>query len=275
MSHPDDSTIDRFAMGALDDTASFVAHVGGCEECSRKLRRAAEIELAMFDVPARAAISTTVAEARAPGALPVCASLARRALGPTLAFAAAAAILLWAGRERLRSRRDPAGGGVVQVVSCPEGPKQIECIAQAHRSGAQLEYPKGTSLAALGSEPGFTVDLVPRFSEGVLVDTDEFLTKVKADLMACANRAIVSQDAPLRTGEVGVKFSIASGGRVEVSEVAIVLSRAPAIPGPEDSASSTDLVLGRCLRSTIAAFPFKSGVGTTRVSLSARYVWRE
>lgn len=51
--HPSLETFELFTMGALEDDAAFVAHVAGCDACSARLQREAELELLMKDVPVR------------------------------------------------------------------------------------------------------------------------------------------------------------------------------------------------------------------------------
>jgi hypothetical protein len=291
MSHPDDSTIERYVMGALDDDAAFVAHVGGCPECSRKVQREAEIELAMIDVRSRAAklapvrAAALVAEAHVPGGSSPAAlrdprrggrfDLARRAIGPALVLAAAAAFLLWVGQQRIRAQRASSEGAAVRVVTCPDGPEQLRCVAEANRSGAQLEYPKGTPLAALGSEPGLTVYVAPKSSEGPVPQAEEFLAKATIDLKTCGEKAIVVQEAPMQTGEVGLNFSIAADGRVRASETSLVLHTGRPVEDLDAPMVPTDLALARCLRTTAHAFPFKGTGQSMRLSISAKYVWRE
>jgi hypothetical protein len=277
MVHPDDTTIERFAMGGLDDDAAFIAHVGGCQDCSRKLQREATIELAMLDVQSRV---TPTAEARAPAPM-VRARLARRVIGPAFVFAAAAAMLAWVGHQRGRSQRTSSEANAVRVVSCPDGPKQVECIADAHRSGSHLEYPQGTSLAALGSEPGLTVHIEPKLSDGTLVELDDFLVKAKADLKTCAEKAIVSQDAPMRVGQVGISFAIGPSGQMQEAQQSVTVHNAVANPPdlpsrrPRSPALDADLTIARCLSGTTSKFPFKGNGQIVRVSLTAKYVWRE
>ncbi len=197
MNHPDHDTIERFVMGALDDDAAFIEHVAGCDDCSRKLQREAAIELAMHEVQASVETTPRVAESEAPVA-PVVRSLrARRVIGPVLAFAAAAAMIAWVGHQRDVRRTRPEAASAVRVVACPDGPDQLDCIGDAHRTGARLEYPKGTPLAALGSEPGLPVYVEPKFSDGNLTEMDDLLVRAKSAFKTCAEKAIVTQDAPM------------------------------------------------------------------------------
>jgi hypothetical protein len=284
MSHPDNSTIERFVMGGLDDDEAFIAHVAVCEECSRKLQREAELEVSMLEVRQLASENGALepAEAQVAPAQPAHGprqlsrmSRAARAIGPVLAFAAAAAVALWAGHRRLTPQSASGEGAAVQVVSCPEGPKQLRCIAEAHRAGSRLEYPKGTPLADLGSEPGFSVYVEPRFSDGVDVDVDELLVKARADLKACSEQAIVTQDAPLQIGEIGLNFTIAPDGRVEETQTSVVLHAPRPVVDLDPPMERTDIVLSRCLRTTVYAFPFKRVARPVRMSFIAQYVWRE
>lgn len=275
MSHPDESTIRRFAMGELDVDPGFVAHVAACDDCSRKLQAEAELEVAMLDVRRRAAAAGTLepALAHAPGPQPRRTSVARRVLGPALAFAAAAAVLVWAGHDRLRARLvgdDP----VARVVSCPEGPAQLACIAEAHRSGSRLEYPKGNALAALGSERGLTVVVEPRSSDGASIDAAAFLATARTEIPRCAAAAIVTQDAPIMTGAVGVNFTVGPDGRVTEPPLAFVLAKEPASAEIEQPLIASDRAVIDCLRRTVRAFAFPP-LGPVRMSIAVKYVWRE
>jgi hypothetical protein len=282
MSHPDDSTIERFVMGGLDDEESFIAHVSACEECSRKLQREAELEVSLIDVRQRAA-ELDVLEARVrfeaqPIAEATVHPLRARLARSAPVFAAAAAVLLLAGvgaRRFVASRTsDTTAGAATAVVSCPDGDDQIGCIARAHRAGNLVEYPKGP-LAALGSEPGLSLYLEPRFSDGVVVEVDDFIVKAKADLAACAETVIVSEKSPVQTGEVGINFTIAPGGNVEQSQTSLVLHNVPPKFDIDAPMGGTDMALGRCLSKTVHAFPFKGASRPVRLSFIAKYVWRE
>ncbi len=275
MSHPDDSTIERFVMGMLDDDADFVAHVSGCDECSRKLQREAEVELAMFEIRARASASR-VAEARAARAPAPRARRAWRVLGPALAFAAAATVIAWVGHRRMRPAPSDATAAV-RVVTCPDGPRQLECIAEANRSGARLEYPKDSPIAALGREPGLTVHVRPRSSDGFVPEIDARFRQITSDFEACARQAIVWQNAPLRTGEVLLSVTIEPDGRTHDWRPAIVVSQGepPAYVEQPAPAFDIDMELARCLRRAVEAVPFGRRDRAVRVSLSAMYVWRE
>lgn len=277
MSHPDDGTIERFVMGMLDDDADFVAHVAGCDECSRKLQREAEVELAMFEIGARASASRA-AEARAAAAPAPRAKLARRVLGPALAFAAAAALIVWVGHRRMRPAPSDATAAV-RVVTCPDGPRQLECIAEANRSGARLEYPKDSPIAALGREPGLTVHVGPQSSDGFVPEIDARFQQITSDFEACARQTIVWQNAPLRTGEVLLSVTIDPDGRTHDWRPAVVVSRgeppAYAERPARGPALDMEMELARCLRRAVEAVPFERRDRAVRVSLSATYVWRE
>lgn len=74
--HPTLETFELFTMGALEDDAAFVAHVAGCDACSARLRREAQLEMLMKQVPTRK-----------PGRI-------LRLAVPLVAIAAAAAVVL-------------------------------------------------------------------------------------------------------------------------------------------------------------------------------------
>jgi hypothetical protein len=282
MSHPDDSTIELFAMGALDDDADFIAHVAACDACSRKLQRQAELELSMVDVRKRADALGVLeglegaASARLASA-PIRSRLARRTIGAALVFAAAAAVVVGIGAQRLRAHRAPesAGAAAVAVVSCPDGPKQLDCIAEAHRSGRLLEYPKGTPVAALGAEPGFSVYLEPRSSDGAPPELESLLAHGKESLETCAGQAPLTEDKPFRTGEVGLTFLIGPDGKVEDTETALVLREPMQYPDVEEPLAGTDATLSRCLRKTVHAHAFTGTGRPVQVTIIAKYVWRE
>jgi hypothetical protein len=180
----------------------------------------------------------------------------------------------WTGHHRLERDRAAREGAAVQVVACPDGPKQLVCIAEAHRSGTQLEYPKGP-LAALGREPGLTILLEPRSSEGIAVEVDEFLVKAKAELRTCAEEAIVSQNAPIQTGEVGINFTIAPNGSIEQTQTSFVFHKGRPIPDSDTPMAGPDVALARCMRKAVNTFPFKGADKPVRLSFSTKYVWRE
>jgi hypothetical protein len=273
--HPEDSTIELFAMGALgEEEDAFVAHVAGCDECSRKLQREATLELTLMDV--RAALGAE-AHAAVDATEPARPKRARRVLGPAFVFAAAAALLLWLGRDAIHPRQPTAEVKPVPVVACPEGPRQLECIAAAHRDGAYLEYPKGTALAALGSTPGLTLSIALRGSRGVVEGIEDFIAKVESEMRHCADHVLVSQEAPMLTGEVAVDFAVSPEGRVSDARTSTVVhtSLQAYQAATNASAVARDSAMAECLGSAVIKVPLTARERPTRVEMTAKYVWRE
>ena len=115
--HPTLETFELFTMGALEDDAAFVEHVAGCDACSARLQREAQLELVLKDVPAR----------------PRRGRLAWLAL-PLVAVAAAAAVVL-----TVRSGPRPV------VTADPAVPAEPVALANAAASPAGVS-PSGARM---------------------------------------------------------------------------------------------------------------------------------
>jgi hypothetical protein len=161
MNHPDDATIEQFAIGAFESDA-FIEHVASCDACSAKLQREARLELALLEV--REAERTGIADA-VPSVPPKrTSSWAKRpafvTAGLTL-LAAAAALFIYVKRPN----HDASAERALKVVNCPDGSRQLRCIADANREGSYIEYPRDPRLLRFGATPGFTAVVDPSLDD--------------------------------------------------------------------------------------------------------------
>jgi hypothetical protein len=149
--HPQAAMFERFVIGALTDeeTASFVAHVSGCDPCAKKLEAEAKVELAIAEVHA-------ASRRIAPRALARRWPLMGAGAG---ALALAAAVLLFV-LSRSQGHRDaptqtmtvaaPPAAQPIPLVVCPDGLDQEKCVEEAHRHGLFVGYPPWGAAPPLG-----------------------------------------------------------------------------------------------------------------------------
>jgi hypothetical protein len=151
--HPQESMFERFMIGALSDaeTASFVAHVSGCDPCAKKLEVEAQAELAIAEVHAAA---------KRPAPRRSLPRTGRPVLGAVAgSLALAAAVLLFVlgrpkthedDRVQTMTVSDQRPTQPIPLVVCPDGIDQEKCVEDAHRHGLFVSYPPWASAPPLG-----------------------------------------------------------------------------------------------------------------------------
>jgi hypothetical protein len=287
--HPDDRMIERFVEGALDDDEgdAFVAHVAGCDACSAKLQREAVLELALMDVQKRrtdavakeadeasmVAAAKELAAVRPLGAAkaPSRRKVERRSILPALAFAAAAAAVVYVGRD-LTSAKHSAE--LRPVAVCPDGPKQAECIAEARRAGRSLEYPQRIAASAGNGVPGLEVEIEAMTPALSIPAVEATMATLRPVLTKCLENGLSVQTAPTMTGEFAIEAEIGPSGD-------------PWTPGlrwfttDSTDAGSADVVPDYlrqtipCAMAAVQKAHFSLNGTPTRLEITVKFVWRE
>jgi hypothetical protein len=266
-SHPDDTLIERFIIGALegDDESAFLAHVGSCDACSDKLAAEARLELTLMDVArvsrdARVTPIRPSQRARLKAALPV-------------VFAAAAAVALYVGRgswlgTRSAATQESAGAAPVAVASCPNDARQLDCIAEAHRDGRRLEYPRGGALAALGTNPGLSVLVECGPPDAPIEGFETMTSALRSIVEGCIADNLNVQAAPVLSGHYTLHVALDAGGKVLTADPVIMLGWNNA---PPPAYSPT---IG-CFEDKAKALHFPGNGKITRFDTEILFVWRE
>jgi hypothetical protein len=275
MIHPDDATIERFAIGALEGEEDFVAHLVGCAECSAKLQREAVVELSLLEVrEARGEqppLATAVPEAERPSI-----SRFRRpaVIAGFGALAVAAATLLYVGRGA--RPLDPTAAGAsgtvaaVPVVSCPDGPRQASCIAKANLEGSYVEYPRDPNLLGLGKTPGLTISLsLVGTPNPPLPGIEEVVESLREPIAQCIDTHL---GASRETSMAMFSFTTVVEAGGEVSTTSRVRS-ALKMRGTGEVPPVVGKVMP-CIASTMERTKFSSNGKRTVIEIAVRYVWR-
>jgi hypothetical protein len=269
--HPEAARIERFVIGALDEVeeASFVAHVSTCDSCSRLLQSEAELELSLMELAqSRHVAKASVVPLRRPWT-------ARLPVAATALVAAAAAVLLFASQggwralaERIAPSDKPAG--VSPVASCPDEPVQLTCIADAHRQGRRLEYPRGP-LAELGAQPGLSMLYEVGAPKPPLSGLEQAMSTLRGPLQACIERNLNAQSAPVLTGDFRLQVEVAADGNVMSANTLVI----DACDCPGSRKPQNVEAIASCFEATTKGLHLTGSGTTVRSESTIKYVWRE
>jgi hypothetical protein len=260
--HPDHAQIELFVLGALDDAESalFTDHVAACGACSAKLAEEAKLELALMDLPKSRSAAVVAPRPQ---------RIRQRVAFATAGFAAAAAIALWAFRGAIVAKRDLAAAGAPRAVaSCPDGVHQLDCIAEAHRDGRTLEYPRAGAIAALGSTPGLSVLIEPGLPTPPMPEFAGIVDALRPELTACIERNLMVQSKPILTGEYTAQTEIGPDGKVTSANTLLIVENGHR---PEGNVFATT----SCFEGSWLARRFPATGHTSRAETSIKFVWRE